>query len=380
VQTTLPENHKQWLIPFAIQLIPSGLLIIGALLIRESPRYLMIHGKREQGIKNLCWIRQLPADHIYMIEEIGAIDQATEELASTVGIGFWKPIKAAFTTRKYQFRLFIGAMLFVWQNGSGINAINYYSPTVFKSIGVTGTNSSLLTTGLFGCVKTAVTIVWILYLIDHVGRRNLLIYGALGGSVCMWIIGAYIKIAQPTKNPTSHLDGGGIAAIFFFYLWTTFYTPTWNGTPWVLNSVRLSLLDFVYNNTNDMLQEMFDQNMRSFAQACAAASNWLWNFLISRFTPQMFDTMGYGVYFFFASLMLLSIVFVFFLVPETKGIPLENMDMLFELKPFNAHSTVLKRLREDEEQFREAAKGVQAEKSSPPAHVENAEAGQAVYL
>ncbi|QKX53368.1 uncharacterized protein TRUGW13939_00446 [Talaromyces rugulosus] len=362
VQTTLPENHKQWIIPFAIQLIPSGLLIIGALLIRESPRYLMIHGKREQGIKNLCWIRQLPADHIYMIEEIGAIDQATEELASTVGIGFWKPIKAAFTTRKYQIRLFIGAMLFVWQNGSGINAINYYSPTVFKSIGVTGTNSALLTTGLFGCVKTAVTIVWILYLIDHVGRRNLLIYGALGGSVCMWIIGAYIKIAQPTKNPTSHLNGGGIAAIFFFYLWTTFYTPTWNGTPWVLNS------------------EMFDQNMRSFAQACAAASNWLWNFLISRFTPQMFDTMDYGVYFFFASLMLLSIVFVFFLVPETKGIPLENMDMLFELKPFKAHSTVLKRLREDEEQFREAAKGVQVEKSSPSVHVEDAEVGQAVYL
>lgn len=129
-----------------------------------------------------------------------------------------------------------------------------------------------------------------------------------------------------------------------------------------------------------MLQEMFDQNMRSFAQACAAASNWLWNFLISRFTPQMFDTMDYGVYFFFASLMLISIVFVYFLVPETKGIPLENMDMLFELKPWNAHSMVLQRLREDEEQFREAAKGVQAEKSSPPTHVEDTEAGQAVYL
>ncbi|CRG90372.1 putative quinate permease [Talaromyces islandicus] len=361
VQTTLPESHKQWIIPFAIQLIPSGLLILGIFLIRESPRYLMIRGKREEGIKNLCWIRQLPADHIYMVEEIGAIDQAIEELSSTVGIGFWKPIKAAFTSKKYMFRLFIGGMLFVWQNGSGINAINYYSPTVFKSIGVKGTNSSLLTTGLFGCVKTAVTIVWILYLIDHVGRRNLLLIGALGGSVCMWIIGAYIKVAQPTKNPSDHLSGGGIAAIFFFYLWTTFYTPTWNGTPWVLNS------------------EMFDQNMRSFAQACAAASNWLWNFLISRFTPQMFAKMDYGVYFFFATLMLMSIVFVFFLVPETKGIPLENMDMLFEMKPWNAHAKVLQRLREDEEQFREATKGVPLEKAPQPAHVENVEADRVVY-
>lgn len=98
---------------------------------------------------------------------------------------------------------------------------------------------------------------------------------------------------------------------------------------------------------------MFDPNMRSLAQACAAASNWLWNFLISRFTPQMFTTMGYGVYFFFATLMILSIFFVFFLIPETKGIPLESMDRLFEIKPiWRAHGQILATLREDEERFR----------------------------
>jgi MFS family permease len=204
-----------------------------------------------------------------------------------------------------------------------------------QSIGVTGTNTSLLTTGIFGVVKTVVTFVWLLYLIDRVGRRNLLLIGAAGGSVCLWIVGAYIKIAEPAKHPKTNMDGGGIAAMFFFYLWTVFYTPTWNGTPWVLNS------------------EMFDPNMRSLAQACAAASNWLWNFLISRFTPQMFTAMGYGVYFFFASLMICSIFFVFFLIPETKGIPLESMDRLFEIKPiWRAHGQILNALREDEERFR----------------------------
>jgi hypothetical protein len=98
---------------------------------------------------------------------------------------------------------------------------------------------------------------------------------------------------------------------------------------------------------------MFDPNIRSLAQACAAGSNWLWNFLISRFTPQMFAKMDYGVYFFFASLMILSIIFVFFLIPETKGIPLENMDGLFETKPvWRAHAAVLAQHREDEERFR----------------------------
>ncbi|KAL5356884.1 putative quinate permease [Aspergillus floccosus] len=336
VDDTLAPSHKQWLIPFAVQLIPSGLLLLGIMLVRESPRWLFLRGRREQAIENLCWIRQLPADHIYMIEEIGAIDQSLEQQRATIGLGFTKPFLAVWSNKRILYRLFLGSMLFLWQNGSGINAINYYSPTVFKSIGLRGANTSLLTTGIFGVVKTVVTFVWLLWLIDHLGRRLLLIIGAAGGSVCLWIVGAYIKIAKPTdRDPDAPLDGGGIAAMFFFYLWTVFYTPSWNGTPWVMNS------------------EMFDPNVRSLAQACAAGSNWLWNFLISRFTPQMFAKMDYGVYFFFASLMILSIVFVFFLIPETKGIPLESMDGLFEHKPiWRAHSKVLAQIREDEERFR----------------------------
>lgn len=165
-------------------------------------------------------------------------------------------------------------------------------------------------------------------------------YGAIGGSLCMWYLGAYIKIADPTNHPSTsgELSSGGISAMFFFYLWTAFYTPSWNGTPWVINS------------------EMFDQNTRSLGQASAAASNWFWNFIISRFTPQMFATMEYGVYMFFASLMLLSCVFVFFFVPETKGIPLEAMDRLFKIKPvYKANQAIMDELHLQDEEFRRAA-------------------------
>ncbi|KAL2828510.1 general substrate transporter [Aspergillus cavernicola] len=336
VDETMAPSHKQWIIPFAVQLIPAGLLIIGAIFIRESPRWLFLRGHRDEAIETLSWIRNLPADHIYMMEEVSMIDQSLEQQRTKIGLGFWKPFKAAWTNKRILYRLFLGSMLFLWQNGSGINAINYYSPTVFRSIGVTGGNTSLLTTGIFGVVKAVITFVWLLYLIDHMGRRLLLLVGAAGGSICLWIVGAYIKMAQPENNPEgTELDSGGIAAIFFFYLWTAFYTPSWNGTPWVINS------------------EMFDPTVRSLAQACAAASNWLWNFLISRFTPQMFTSMGYGVYFFFASLMILSIIFVYFLIPETKGIPLESMELLFDKKPvWRAHEALLKELREDEDRFR----------------------------
>lgn len=81
------------------------------------------------------------------------------------------------------------------------------------------------------------TFVWLLFLVDQLGRRNLLLIGGITGSICMWVIGSYVYIVEPTEHPQDHLTGSGIAAIVFFYLWTAVYTPTWNGTPWVINSV-----------------------------------------------------------------------------------------------------------------------------------------------
>lgn len=181
--------------------------------------------------------------------------------------------------------------------------------------------------------------MWILVLIDHVGRRNLLMVGAAGGSLCMWFIGAYIRAAGGGsggngEGPTS----GGVAAVVFFYLWTAFYTPSWNGTPWVVNS------------------EMFDHRTRSLGQASAAANNWFWNFVIARFTEQMFDAWGHAVYFFFASLMILSALFVFFFVPETKAVPLEAMDRLFAIKPsWRANKMLMDELAAEDHAFRQNA-------------------------
>jgi sugar porter (SP) family MFS transporter len=249
----MAPSRKQWQIPFAIQLVPGGCLLIGAFWLRESPRWLFANGKREEAMKNLCWIRgDLPADHPYLVEEVEAIEAQIEHDRIHVGAGFFKPF-LALKQGKVAMRIFLGCTLFLWQNGSGINAINYYSPTVFKSLGIVGTNTGFLTTGIFGVVKTTLTLVWLFWLIDNLGRTKLLMIGAAGGSVCMWVIAAYIKVADPTHHPNKSgtLPAGGIAAMFFFYLWTAFYTPSWNGTPWVINS------------------EMYSQQTRSLGQAFA---------------------------------------------------------------------------------------------------------------
>jgi len=88
----------------------------------------------------------------------------------------------------------------MWQNGTGINAINYYSPTVFRSLGLVGGNTSLLTTGIFGVVKTVCSLIWAFLLIDQFGRRGLLIFGSVGGAISMYIIGGYSEFAESAPS------------------------------------------------------------------------------------------------------------------------------------------------------------------------------------
>jgi hypothetical protein len=116
---TMAPSHKQWIIPFAVQLIPAGILFIGTFWLKESPRWLLSKGKREHALKNLCWIRQLQQDDLYIVEEVAFLDAALEEQAAAIGNGFWRPFVAVGKSRTIQWRFFLGGMLFLWQNGSG---------------------------------------------------------------------------------------------------------------------------------------------------------------------------------------------------------------------------------------------------------------------
>ena len=103
---------------------PAGILILGALVTDESPRWLITNGKREKGIRILSRLRNLSPDHVYLREEIAQIDQAVDFKASAIGLGFYVPFKEAWRDKQMQWRLFLAGSLFFWQNGSGINAIN----------------------------------------------------------------------------------------------------------------------------------------------------------------------------------------------------------------------------------------------------------------
>ncbi|GAA5853294.1 hypothetical protein JCM8547_000274 [Rhodosporidiobolus lusitaniae] len=325
VTQNLQSSHTQWLVPFAVQVIPGGLFALGIpFFIRESPRWLISRSRRDEAIKNLCYLRNLDRNDAYLVQEINDIDLQIENDRTAVGAGFFGPIRHLFSNWFLTRRLLITSSLFVFQNGTGINAVNYYAPTVVRSLGLTGGNVGLLTTGLFGVVKTAGSLIWAFLIIDHFGRRGIMLVGSVGCAISMFIVAGYIAIGKPEERASASLDSGGIAAVFFFFLWTTFYAISWNGTPWVVNA------------------ESFPGSVRQVSQCVAATSNWLWNFAIARSTPLMFRDMRYGVYLFFGCFTVLSIPYLVFLLPETKSIPLEEMDRLFlDKHPWSANRRIM---------------------------------------
>lgn len=320
VQENQPISTKQWMIPFAIQLVPAGMFWILTFVIPESPRFLVSKGKIEKARKNLAFLRNLPEEHEYSLHEMDLFIADSEKKAR-IGTGFFAPMKEVLSNKKLILRLILSTSLFPMQNGTGINAINYYSPTVFRSLGVSGSNAGLLSTGIFGIIKGVASVIWMFFIVDNLGRRFALIVMSIPLSICMWYIGAYVYIADPTARLASgnaEMDAGGKAAQGLLYIWTFFYGASWNPTPWVINS------------------EIFSQDIRAFTQAVNASSNWFWTFIMSRFTGKAFDATSYGLYFVFGACMAVFPCVIYVLYPETKGVPLEAVDYLFEVPAWRA--------------------------------------------
>lgn len=329
VEHVAPGN-RQWLIPVAIQIIPAAMFLLASVVLVESPRWLFQVGRENEALKNLCWLRQLSIDDDYMDWEINSIKESIALQNSTIGNGILDPAKEVFINNtKYFKRLGITFCLFLFQNFMGIQALNYYSVTLFQSLGVRGTNASLFSSGLFAVCKFICTFIYVFLIVDQCGRRYAFLVSSTFCSIFFWYIGAYLKIADPTR-PGADAGQGGKAAIAMMYLWTVSFICAWSGGPFVWAA------------------EVYEQNIRVFTQSLNAAVSWVPIFIMTRLTTNMVNAMYYGIFFFFASIAALSVPFVFFFVPETKGIPLEEIDRLFEkgIPAYRAHNIVHQYLKD----------------------------------
>lgn len=311
-RTISSETKAQWIVPLGLQLLPGVLLFGGIMLCPESPRWLARKDRWEEAQKVLVEIRTLSADHEYIQAELADIRAQVEE-RSKLRMSKTHMAKKLFEAGTRN-RMAIGLLLMACQNLTGVNVITYYSPRIFETLGITGTSTKLFATGFYGVAKTLGMVLFSLYLVEKVGRRNGLIYGAFVGSLPMWYIGAYVMRADPASAAARGevaRSGAGYFAIVCVYLYGFIYCATWQGITWVYCS------------------EIFPLDIRMLCVAITTADQWLWSFIISRTTPYMISSLGYGLYMVFGALMVIMGFWAFFFIPETKGLSLEDMDALF---------------------------------------------------
>ncbi|KAJ3566020.1 hypothetical protein NPX13_g7291 [Xylaria arbuscula] len=307
-------GSKQWHIPITFQFIPATLMIIGLLFLTESPRWYYSQGCREEAAKALCWLRQLDVSHPYVASELADYERQMEhELLITSASGFRAIVSETFTWKMAP-RLIHGCLLMIFQNSTGINAINNFSVTFFQVLGYHGSSAKLFSTGIYGLVKGAAAVATFLFLIDRFGRRALIFAGTILCAFSMFYVAAYSAIAD-SFNSTKAPGAGGASAAAFIYIFGAGYAVGWN-IPWIIAS------------------EIFPTRIRSFCLVMTTCSHWLGEFYVSYAVTYMFKSITYGTFIFFGVLTVLGGIYTYFFIPETNGVPLEDMDILFEAKGF----------------------------------------------
>ncbi|CAG7943108.1 unnamed protein product [Penicillium salamii] len=302
----VPEGTSQWRIPVAIQLVPAGLMLFGLFFLKESPRWLMKKGRSEEALNSLAYIRNDSETSEAVQLEFAEITAAiNEENQATEGMTWKECLKP---TNRYRF--FLAFVLMLSQQFSGTNSIGYYAPQIFASVGLSKTNAGLFATGIYGTVKVVATAVFLIIGIDRWGRKNSLIGGSAWMASMMFIIGAVLVTHPPKENATS-VSSASIAMVAMIYLYVIGYSASWGPTPWVY------------------LGEIFPTRLRAYGVGFGAATQWLFNFVITEVTPRAINQIGWRTFLMFGIFCFAMGVFVLIFFKETKGRTLEEMDLIF---------------------------------------------------
>ncbi|CAM9012119.1 unnamed protein product [Wickerhamomyces anomalus] len=310
------QKDASWRVPFGLQIFPAAVLGIGMCFLPKSPRWLLMKGFEDESLKTLAYVRRLPtgdlkiqAEFLEMKGEVlfekqfkeqkfGGRNRLMSELLEFKSLFF---IKANFR------RVFIGSAIMFFQQFLGCNAIIYYSPEIFKKLGLTGNISGLLASGVYSIVNCLSTIPAIIFL-DKLGRKPMLMAGSVGTCISLAIVGG---IVGKYDGVLDQHKSAGWCAVAFIYIFDVNFSYSWAPIGWVYPS------------------EIFPLGIRSKAISITTSSTWMCNFIIGLVTPMMLEKMKFGTYVFFAAFAFISFFFVWFFIPETKLKTLEEMDEVF---------------------------------------------------
>ncbi|UKJ83790.1 D-xylose transporter XylE (plasmid) [Priestia megaterium] len=287
-------NDVGWRYMFASGAIPALLFVVLLLLVPETPRYLAIQNQDQKALAILTKINGA--------SEAKAI---LDDIKQTIAINVSSQKLFAYG----KLVIIVGLLLSVFQQFVGINVALYYAPRIFESMGA-AKDSSMLQTIIMGLVNVIFTVIAILT-VDRWGRKPLLIVGSIGMAIGMFGV---------ASMAFSNIIGMG--TLVFIIIYTASFMMSWGPICWVL------------------ISEIFPNKIRGRAVAIAVAAQWAANYFISSTYPMMMEYSGGLTYGFYGLMSVLSALFVWKLVPETKGKTLEDMDNMWAENKIDQHKVI----------------------------------------
>ncbi|BAI87684.2 hypothetical protein BSNT_10673 [Bacillus subtilis subsp. natto BEST195] len=281
-----PFEAWRWMVGLAA--VPAVLLLIGIAFMPESPRWLVKRGREEEA-RRIMNITHDPKDIEMELAEMKQGEAEKKETTLSVLKAKWiRPM------------LLSGVGLAIFQQAVGINTVIYYAPTIFTKAGL-GTSASALGTMGIG-VLNVIMCITAMILIDRVGRKKLLIWGSVGITLSLAALSG-VLLTLGLSASTAWMT------VVFLGVYIVFYQATWGPVVWVL------------------MPELFPSKARGAATGFTTLVLSAANLIVSLVFPLMLSAMGIAwVFMVFSVICLLSFFFAFYMVPETKGKSLEEIE------------------------------------------------------
>lgn len=296
------RSTAAWRITIGMDFIWAVLLGCGLLFLPESPKYAYRRGNIDEARRTMSSLLGVPENHQVVSKELGEM-KSTLEAEQASGDGRWWE---AFTGPRMVYRNLLGIAIFSFQQLTGANFFFYYGTTVFAAAGV---SNSYVTQIIIGTVNVACTFPG-LYFVQHFSHRKCLILGGLWMSMCFVVFASVGHFAldrvDPTRTPTA-----GVVMIVFTCLFIAAFASTWGPMSWGESAA------------------LYPVHYRATCMAVATAANWIWNFLISFFTPFITAAIDYRYGYVFAACCLAMAATIYFFLIESRKRTLEKLDTMY---------------------------------------------------
>eukprot|EP01018_Ginkgo_biloba_P032615 Gb_31539 [translate_table: standard] len=282
-----------WRLSLGLAGIPAILLTVGSLFLVETPNSLIERGYKEEGMMVLRKVRgtnNVDAEFNEMVEASRIADQVKHPFRNLL-------------KRRNRPQIIITIFLQIFQQLAGINAIMFYAPVLFQTLGFKN-DASLYSSVITGAVNVLATVISI-YSVDKIGRRMLLLEAGVQMSISQLIIA--ILLGKGLKTDQNLPRSTAIVIVLMVCVFVSAFAWSWGPLGWLIPS------------------ETFPLETRSAGQSVTVCVNLLFTFAIAQAFLSMICHLKYGIFIFFACWILIMSAFVLFFLPETKNVPIEEM-------------------------------------------------------